>query len=232
MVRFRSGAPSDEDTATALRERMVDAQLRNRGLDHERVLSAMREVPRHRFASGHGVRDAYADSALPIGHGQTISQPYIVAYMTSLLEPEPDLRVLEIGTGSGYQAAVLAACGLEVFSIERIPALHRLAHENLEDAGYRDRVRLRLGDGSDGWPEEAPFERILLTAAAESVPAPLLDQLSAGGVLVAPLGDPRLQTITRIRKTSAGDLQREALEGARFVPLVSESEPPASEAGG
>lgn len=222
----RSG-PSDPEK---LRRRMVEEQIRARGVDDERVLGAMREVPRHLFVPSDMADQAYADGALPIGRGQTISQPYIVAYMTALLEPEAGRKTLEVGTGSGYQAAVLAACGLDVFSIERMPELHERARESLRRAGYLDRVRLRLGDGSRGWPEEAPFDRMLVTAAAREVPSTLRDQLAAGGVLVAPVGDPWLQTITRFRKTAEGELEREPLEGARFVPLVSGS-PGASGAG-
>lgn len=202
---------------------MVESQLRARGLGDEEVLAAMAAVPRHSFVPLEYQAAAYSDQALPIGYGQTISQPYIVALMTAALRPRPGLRVLEVGTGSGYQAAVLAACGLEVFSIERIPELHRWARENLARAGYLDRVRLRLGDGSRGWPEEAPFDRIILTAAAERLPLALVDQLAEAGILVAPVGDPFLQTIYRYRK-EAGRMEGEALEGARFVPLVDGAE--------
>lgn len=215
------GRSRDEDPTT-LRRRMVDTQIARRGLEDETVLRAMREVPRHLFVPGGHLRQAYADRALPIGHRQTISQPYIVALMTQALEPEHGLRALEVGTGSGYQAAVLAACGLEVFSIERIPELHRAAREALEEAGYLDRVRLRLGDGSLGWPEEAPFDRIVVTAAAEEIPDPLREQLAAGGLLVAPVGGHTVQQILRCRKRPDGSWKREELEGARFVPLVRE----------
>ena len=202
---------------------MVEQQIERRGVRDERVLAAMREVPRHLFVAGRGVSDAYADRALPIGHDQTISQPYIVARMTQAVDPEPGLRVLEVGTGSGYQAAVLAACGLEVFSVERIPELHRLARRSLEEAGYLDRVRLRLGDGSQGWPEEAPFDRVVVTAAAGSLPDPLVEQTVTGGLLVAPVGGAMIQKICRYRKLEEGTLERQELEGARFVPLVPES---------
>ncbi len=203
-----------------LRREMVDHQIASRDVDDERVLRAMREVPRHVFAPGHSLRRAYGDHALPIGHGQTISQPYIVALMTQALELEGTERVLEIGTGSGYQAAVLAACGARVFSVERIPELHRQARQKLEEAGYLDGVRLRLGDGSRGWPEHAPYDRALLTAAARELPRPLAEQLEEGGVLVAPVGGAALQHIYRYRKGPEGELDREKLEGARFVPLV------------
>lgn len=206
----------------SLRHRMVEDQIRRRGIQDETVLAAMREVPRHLFVPRTERRAAYGDHALPIGHGQTISQPFIVALMTAALRPEAGLRALEVGTGSGYQAAVLAASGLEVFTIERIPELYETARSNLVEAGYDDRVRLRLADGSRGWKEEAPFDRILVAAAAESVPPALARQLTTGGLLVAPVGDPFLQTIYRYTKREDGELDREALEGARFVPLVSE----------
>lgn len=218
------GRSRDEDPVE-LRRRMVDGQIARRGLDDEGVLRAMREVPRHLFVPGRHVEQAYADRALPIGHHQTISQPYIVALMTRALEPEEGLRVLEVGTGSGYQSAVLAACGLEVFSIERIPELHRAAREALEEAGYLDRLRLRIGDGSRGWPEEAPFDRIMVTAAAREVPDPLREQLAEGGILVAPVGGRAVQQVLRCRMRPDGSLDRDELEGARFVPLVRDEEP-------
>lgn len=213
------GRSGDDDPET-LRRRMVEQQIERRGVRDERVLAAMREVPRHHFVGGRGLADAYADRALPIGHDQTISQPYIVASMTASLDPEPGLRALEVGTGSGYQAAVLAACGMEVFSVERIAELHRRARRGLEEAGYLDRVRLRVGDGSRGWPEEAPFDRVLVTAAAGSLPDPLVEQTLAGGLIVAPVGGRMMQKIYRCRKREDGTLAREELEGARFVPLV------------
>jgi protein-L-isoaspartate(D-aspartate) O-methyltransferase len=205
---------------------MVEHQLRRRGLGDERVLEAMREVPRDLFVRTRWAAEAYGDHALPIGHGQTISQPYIVALMTTLLEPGPGLRALEIGTGSGYQAAVLAACGLKVYSIERIPELSDFARTNLEAAGYLDRVRLRVGDGSRGWPEAAPFDRIMLTAGAPDLPPIVVEQLAPGGLIVAPVGGYGLQTIYRYRE-AGGELEKEAIEGARFVPLIeSEAEEP------
>lgn len=222
MSIFRRSRDADP---AELRAEMVRNQIEARGVADARVLDALREVPRHLFVPDEISGEAYADRALPIGHGQTISQPYIVALMTESLELEPGDRVLEIGTGSGYQAAVLAACGCEVFSIERIPALHERAREALGEAGYGDRVRLRLGDGSRGWLEEAPFDRIILTAAARDVPEALREQLAEGGILVGPVGGRAFQTILRFRKRPDGDLERERLEGARFVPLVT-GEPP------
>lgn len=209
-----------EDDA-ARRRRMVDRQIRRRGVDDDRVLAAMEEVPRHLFVRSGDRSRAYRDGALPIGHDQTISQPYIVARMTELLEPEPGLRVLEVGTGSGYQAAVLAACGLEVYSVERIAALSDRAREALLRASYAGRVHLRVGDGSRGWPEEAPFDRVMVTAGAERMPDPLRDQLAEGGVAVAPVGGRATQWIRRYRRTEGG-WEEEEFEAARFVPLIRE----------
>lgn len=215
----RGGGQDD----AARRRRMVDRQIRGRGIEDGRVLRALQEVPRHLFVR-RGERDrAYQDCALPIGHEQTISQPYIVARMTELLEPEEGLRGLEVGTGSGYQAAVLAACGVEVFSIERIEALSDRAGEALLRAGYADRVHLRVGDGSRGWPEEAPFDRILVTAGADELPDPLRRQLADGGVAVAPVGGRTTQWIRRYRKRADG-WETEEYDAARFVPLIRDRE--------
>ena len=220
MAAWFSRAPTG-----SLQERraaMVETQILRRGISDATVLSAMRAVPRHLFVPERYRGEAYGDHALPIGYGQTISQPYIVALMTAAAEPRPGLKVLEIGSGSGYQAAVLAACGCEVYSIERIPQLHEGALAAIAEAGYAHRVHLRLGDGSRGWPEEAPFDRILLTAAAGAMPSDLIEQLDPDGYVVAPLGTPDLQTIYRIRRGEEA-LEYEALEGARFVPLIPES---------
>lgn len=217
MGRFRKTPENDPDV---LREAMVARQIERRGVSHPDVLRAMREVPRELFVPSADLADAYSDHALPIGRGQTISQPYIVASMTEKLEPEPGLSVLEVGTGSGYQAAILAACGLEVYSVERIPSLQRRARESLKKAGYADRVHLRLGDGSEGWPEHAPYDRIILTAGTDEVPEALERQLARGGVMLAPVGDRRIQHIHRYRKGPDGEIEEERLEGARFVPLV------------
>lgn len=199
---------------------MVDRQIRRRGVSDERVLQAMSLVPRHEFVPGAQASAAYADCALPIGFGATISQPYIVALMTEALQAGPGCRVLEVGTGSGYQAAVLAACGSDVFSIERIPELHVRAGRALRETGF-GRVTLRLGDGSRGWPEKAPFDRIIVTAAAPVVPAALFEQLIDGGILLAPVGDERLQTVCRYSKRGA-ELEVEHMECVRFVPLIED----------
>ena len=202
------------------RQGMVDRQIRRRGISDEAVLQAMSRVPRHAFVPDSQAHAAYADCALPIGHGATISQPYVVALMTEALRTTPGIRVLEVGTGSGYQAAVLAACGATVFSIERVPQLHERAAAALRESGFTA-VTLRLGDGSRGWPEEAPFDRILVTAAAPAVPTALREQLSDGGILVAPIGDEWLQTVRRYRKRGP-DVDVEDIEGVRFVPLIED----------
>ena len=196
----------------------MDRQIRRRGISDEVVLRAMNLVPRHAFVPDSQARAAYADCALPIGHGATISQPYVVALMTAALRTAPGLRVLEVGTGSGYQAAILAACDATVFSIERVPQLHERAARALTETGFGS-VAMRLGDGSRGWPEEAPFDRILVTAAAPDVPTALREQLGDGGILVAPVGDDRSQTVRRYRKRGA-EFDVEDLEGVRFVPLI------------
>jgi len=204
------------------RREMVDRQIRRRGISDEAVLRAMNLVPRHAFVPDSQARAAYADCALPIGYGATISQPYVVALMTAALRTAPGLRVLEVGTGSGYQAAILAACGTTVFSIERVPQLHERASRALAETGFGS-VGLRLGDGSRGWPEKAPFDRILVTAAAPAVPTALREQIGDGGILVAPVGDDRSQTVRRYRKRGA-EFEVEDLEGVRFVPLIEEPE--------
>ena len=200
------------------RREMVDRQIRRRGISDEAVLRAMNLVPRHAFVPDSQARAAYADCALPIGYGATISQPYVVALMTAALRTAPGLRVLEVGTGSGYQAAILAACDATVFSIERVPQLHERAARALTETGFGS-VTMRLGDGSRGWPEEAPFDRILVTAAAPDVPTALREQLGDGGILVAPVGDDRSQTVRRYRKRGP-EFDVEDLEGVRFVPLI------------
>ena len=205
------------------RREMVDRQIRRRGISDEAVLRAMNLVPRHEFVPDSQGRAAYADCALPIGHGATISQPYVVALMTAALRTGPGLRVLEVGTGSGYQAAILAACDATVFSIERVPQLYERAARALTETGFGS-VAMRLGDGSRGWPEEAPFDRILVTAAAPDVPTALREQLGDGGILVAPVGDDRSQTVRRYRKRGA-EFDVEDLEGVRFVPLIEDPEP-------
>jgi protein-L-isoaspartate(D-aspartate) O-methyltransferase len=207
-----------EDTQSARREAMVKTQIEARGIKDKSVLAALRKVPRHRYVPAFWQGRAYTDGPLPIGEGQTISQPYIVAWMTELIEPKKGMRVLEIGTGSGYQAAVLAECVDEVNTIEVVPILGRKAEALLRELGYRN-VQVRIGDGYAGWPERAPFDAILLTAAPpHDVPKPLLDQLKVGGRLVAPVGREE-QNLVRITRTKDG-FQREILDPVRFVPMT------------
>jgi len=212
------------------RERLVQQTMQSRGISNARVLAAMRKVPRHRFVPPHAAGAAYADRPLAIGYGQTISQPYIVAYMTQAVAPGPDDRCLEIGTGSGYQAAVLAeVCG-KVYSIEYVPELAKFAKQNLRAAGYGpERVELLTGDGYQGWPEAAPFAAVVVTAAPRRVPQPLLDQLKLGGRLVAPVGPQdsaqQLELWTRTRRGQlSGDFVMTPLIGVRFVPFVGKAE--------
>ncbi len=199
------------------RRRMVEAQIRARGVRDPRVLRAMETVPRHLFVP-EGLRGrAYEDEPLPIGEGQTISQPYIGAYMTVALELRGGEKVLEIGTGSGYQTAVLAGLAVEVYTIELVESLSARAREALDGLGYGN-VRFRTGDGSLGWPEAAPFGAIMVTAAAAEVPAALEDQLGTGGTMIVPVGTD-LQELLLVRREKKG-LRRERLLPVRFVPLV------------
>ncbi len=198
---------------------MIDRQIRDRGVTDPRVLDAMRTVPRERFVPPDVAARAYDDTPLPIGHGQTISQPYIVAHMTDALAVLASHRVLEIGTGSGYQAAVLGQLAREVFTIEIVEPLARSAAATLRDLGYTN-VRVRSGDGYAGWPEEAPFDRIMVTAAPADIPQPLLDQLAPGGRLVIPVGEQgHAQWMTIVEKTARGIVERRTIP-VQFVPFT------------
>jgi protein-L-isoaspartate(D-aspartate) O-methyltransferase len=208
----------DDARHTAARHRMVDEQLAARGITDERVLAAMRAVPRHRFVPWRLRGRAHEDGPLEIGWGQTISQPWIVAAMSQALELTGSERVLEVGTGSGYQTAVLARLVSSVFTIEVRPALARRARRRLEALGVTG-VEFRCGDGCVGWPEAAPFDGILAAAAAPQVPPRWLAQLAPGGRLVAPVGGGQ-QELVRLRRGQAGGLSREVLAPVRFVPLV------------
>lgn len=206
----------------ARRREMVSTQLEARGIRDRAVLQAMGKVPRHRFVPATLQSLAYTDGPLPIGEGQTISQPYIVALMTELIQPRKSARVLEIGTGSGYQAAVLAECVGEVDTIEVVPALGRTSAALLRELGYHN-VRVRIGDGYGGWPDRAPYDAIILTAAPpERVPQPLLDQLKVGGRLVAPVGRDT-QDLVRITRTETG-YAREVIAPVRFVPMTGKAQ--------
>jgi protein-L-isoaspartate(D-aspartate) O-methyltransferase len=203
-----------------LREMMVDSQLIPRGIRDPRVLDAMRRVPRHLFVDKWIRDNAYDDMALPIGEGQTISQPYMVAIMTEVLELAGDEKVLEIGTGSGYQAAILAELAKEVYTIERIAFLMEKAKERFVALGYGN-IHLKTGDGTLGWPEEAPFDRITITAASPKIPEPLMDQLAMDGILVVPVGSRHSQQLLKIRKTKQG-ITEEYHTPCVFVPLIGE----------
>ena len=215
---MHSAAASDEAVA---RLKMVREQITARGIQSPAVLAAMRKVPRHEFVPLQYRHEAYNDYPVSIGHGQTISQPYIVAYMTELLQLTGKEKVLEIGTGSGYQAAVLAELTDSVFSIEIVCELEQSARAVLDKLQYQS-VRTKCGDGYAGWPEHAPFDRILLTASPPKIPRPLIDQLAEGGILIAPEGR-HYQQIIRLTKKQ-GDVQREKLIGVRFVPMTGKAQ--------
>ncbi len=205
---------------TSARHEMVDRQIRRRGITDPRVLAAMERVERHRFVPPSHEHLAYEDSALPLPLGQSISQPYMVAAMTEALAPAPDNRILEIGTGSGYQTAVLAEIVRHVYTIERLHELSIDAQTVLASLDYAN-VEFRVGDGSLGWPDEAPFDGILVTAAAADVPQPLLDQLADGACLVIPVGGPPDQDLYQIRRDGKS-FQRRFITRCRFVPLVQD----------
>jgi protein-L-isoaspartate(D-aspartate) O-methyltransferase len=197
---------------------MVARQLAARDVDDERVLAALGRVPRHEFVPPELVRSAYEDTPLPIGYDQTISQPYIVALMTQLAAPGPESNVLDVGTGSGYQAAVLAELAGRVASIEIVAPLAEAARRRLESLGYRN-VEVRCGDGRLGWPERAPFDAIIVAAAPEQVPQPLVDQLAPGGRLVIPVGDWD-QRLLVVEKAADGSLTRRSVAPVAFVPMT------------
>ena len=199
---------------------MVDDQIAARGVSDPAVLEAMRQVPRHRFVPADQAANAYDDQPLPIGFDQTISQPYIVAYMTQALSLSPTDRVLEIGTGSGYQAAILAEIVREVYTIEIVPGLAASAQETLRDLGYEN-IQFRQGDGYRGWPEAAPFDAIIVTAAPRAIPRPLIDQLALDGRMVIPVGD-WYQELVIVTKTSDGIVEQKTIP-VRFVPMTGEA---------
>ncbi len=210
-----------DDEFDRLRRRMVDVQLRGRDIRDARVLEAMGKVPRHEFVPADLREFAYNDGALPLKMGQTISQPYIVAYMTQLLELEGTERVLEIGTGSGYQAAVLAEIVPEVYTIEILPELGEQAATVLKRLGYKN-IHFLIGDGYAGWPEHAPFDRIIVTAAPREIPRPLIDQLKDGGLLVCPVGRPD-QDLIVLKKGKDGVARRSTIP-VRFVPMTGKAQ--------
>jgi protein-L-isoaspartate(D-aspartate) O-methyltransferase len=202
------------------RERMVTYDIENRGVNDLNVLRAMRTVPRHAFVQRWDLRRAYADHPLPIGHNQTISQPYIVAYMTEYLELDPNSKVFEVGTGSGYQAAVCAEIAGEVYTVEILKRLADSAKERLDELGYRN-VRVRHADGYFGWEDKAPFDAIIITAATGLVPPPLIEQLKPGGRMILPLGSPYgSQWLVLITKDDKGEVRSRSLIPVRFVPMT------------
>lgn len=201
-----------------LREQMVKSQLISRGIRDKNVLDVMGRVPRHLFVDDAVIANAYSDMALPIGDNQTISQPYMVAVMTELLDVHGSEKVLEIGTGSGYQGAVLAELAKEVYTIERLPKVAERAMHILGALGYHN-IYVKVGDGSQGWPEKASFDRIIITAASPAVPPPLIEQLAVGGILLLPIGTRYSQTLLKITKKESGQTE-EYHTPCVFVPLV------------
>lgn len=218
------GSPPDFSERQNDRNEMVEEQLIPRDISDDEVLQAMREVPRHLLVPEPLRSRAYNDSPLPIGHGQTISQPYIVAFMTQTLNLEYGDKVLEIGTGSGYQAAVLSHITPNVYTIEIVEALGKRAKKDLYELGYTN-IEMKIGDGYYGWEEHAPFDGIVVTAAPENIPDPLIQQLKPGGTLVIPIGEPgKIQTFMKVTKSESGEIQKERLMAVRFVPMTGEAQ--------
>lgn len=216
-------APTQEDAYKAQREQMVEQQIKRRGVSDKAVLNAMRSVQRHLFVPPSIAAEAYSDGALPIGHKQTISQPYMVAYMTQVIEPKPNMKVLEIGTGSGYQAAILAEIVKEVYTIEIIPEHGKMAAARLKKLGY-DNVEVKIGDGYAGWEEHAPFDAIVVTAGAESVPPPLFEQLKEGGRMVIPVGPVYMTQTLKLIEKKRGKAVTRNLMPVVFVPFTREGQ--------
>jgi protein-L-isoaspartate(D-aspartate) O-methyltransferase len=210
-------AAGREGNLEKLREMMVKKQIEARGVKDERVLDAMRKVERHKFVPDQQITSAYEDHPLPIGYGQTISQPYIVALMTELCSLHGIEKVLEIGTGSGYQAAVLSVLSKEVYSIEIVESLAKMSAQRLKTLGYKN-VHVAHGDGYKGWPDQAPFDVIILTASPPSIPEDLFNQLKEGGIMVAPVGD-FWQELVKIEKVD-GKMRSKTITGVRFVPMI------------
>lgn len=201
-----------------LAKNMIETQLITRGISDKRLLDAMVKVKRHLFVPKQLQNSAYADHPLPIGEGQTISQPFMVAWMTDVLNLSGQEKVLEIGTGSGYQTAILAELSKKVYTVERIASLSQKAQETLDTLGYKN-ISFKIGDGTEGWAQEAPFDRIIVTAASPSVPEPLFEQLAEKGILVIPVGERFMQILTLVEKVD-GKQRTKKLEGCMFVPLI------------
>ncbi len=219
LLTVAAWAECDKEEYSNQRQKMADRQIAGRGIRNPAVLAAMKTVPRHCFVPERQKRHAYRDGPLPIGHGQTISQPYIVAIMSELLDVKPGESVLEVGTGSGYQAAVLAAMGIDVFTIEIVAPLGERAARTLKELGY-ETVHTRIGDGYKGWPDQAPFDGIIVTAAPSRIPHPLIEQLAENGRMVIPVGPVRgVQQLLLLRKIN-GKIKRERIFDVRFVPMV------------
>lgn len=222
LCLMAAGEVAGQDRYRMQREQMVRDALESDGIVNKRVLSAMRTVPRHEFVSGLHRARAYQDTSLPIGASQTISPPFVVAYMTQVLDPQPEDRVLEIGTGSGYQAAVLAEIVKEVYTVEIVSSLAQSATRRLEKLGYSN-VHVRDGDGYQGWAEHAPFDRIIVTCSPEQIPTPLIDQLREGGRMIIPVGERYQQAFVLLTRHD-GELKEEKLIPTLFVPMTGESE--------
>ncbi len=224
LIAVIAAAAAGQDDRADERRTMVERHIANEGIGDEGVLEAMRAVPRHEFVPSERRGRAYANRPLPIGHGQTISQPYVVAYMTEVLELAEDDRVLEVGTGSGYQAAVLAEIVDAVYTIEIIEALARTARRRLERLEY-DNVEVKQGDGYFGRPEHAPFDAIIVTAAAGHIPSPLVEQLRPGGRMVIPVGPVyAVQNLILVTRDDSGEVRTEQLLPVRFVPMTGRAQ--------
>jgi protein-L-isoaspartate(D-aspartate) O-methyltransferase len=213
--------PQDDQYSKA-REEMVEEQIKDRGITHHATLDAMKTVPRHQFVPDDLIDKAYDDGPLPIGYGQTISQPYIVAYMTAAIDPKPDQKILEIGTGSGYQAAVLSGIVDSVFTIEIITELHNSSEKRLKELGYKN-VISKNADGYYGWEKYSPFDAIVVTAAAEYIPPPLIEQLKDGGKMIIPVGSPFLNQTLIIIEKQGEEIITTSLLPVRFVPFTRDN---------
>ena len=223
LVACGQKTPETEADFASARKRMVATQLASRGIKEKRVLDSMRDVPRHKFVPAKVRKLAYVDHPLPIGHEQTISQPFIVAFMTEALRTDPSDRVLEIGTGSGYQAAVLSKLVKEVYSIEIVKELGETAKRVLQEEGFKN-VHVRIGDGYKGWPEKAPFDAIIVTCAPEKIPTPLVEQLKDGGRMVIPVGKRDGHQELYLLEKKAGKMRQKSILPVRFVPMTGTAE--------
>lgn len=219
LVFFTGFSSFQDNDYRKARNRMVEYQLEARGISDKTVLNAFSEVKRDKFVSDRYKSSAYGDSPVPIGYGQTISQPYIVAYMTEIIEPDKDDKVLEIGTGSGYQAAILSEIVKEVYTIEIIPELGQKAKQRLKNLGYKN-VSVKIADGYYGWEEHAPYDAVIVTAASEYIPPPLIEQLKEGGKMIIPVGSPFLTQQLMLVEKKNGEIKSESLMPVAFVPFT------------